>query len=77
MGWQTVVMDSLGFGKVLLVEDDEKLAGLIAYFLSQHGFEVRQVHRGDLALAAFLEFKPKMVVHRPDAAGPERPAGMP
>ena len=61
-GWQTVVMDNLGFGKVLLVEDDEKLSGLIAHFLSQHGFEVRQVHRGDLALAAFLEFKPKVVV---------------
>ena len=44
-------MDNLGFGKVLLVEDDEKLSGLIAYFLSQHGFEVRQVYRGDLALA--------------------------
>jgi two-component system response regulator ParR len=61
-GWQTVVMDNLGFGKVLLVEDDEKLAGLIAHFLSQHGYEVRAVHRGDLALAAFLEFKPKVVV---------------
>ncbi|MDP1007416.1 response regulator, partial [Klebsiella pneumoniae] len=49
-------------GKVLLVEDDEKLAGLIAHFLSQHGFEVRVVHRGDEALAAFLDFKPKIVV---------------
>lgn len=59
---QTVVMDNLGFGKVLLVEDDEKLSGLIAQFLSRHGFEVRQVLRGDLALAAFLEFQPKVVV---------------
>ena len=55
-------MENLGLGKVLLVEDDEKLAGLIAHFLSQHGFEVRVVHRGDKALAAFLDFKPKMVV---------------
>jgi two-component system response regulator ParR len=55
-------MDNQALGKVLLVEDDEKLAGLIAYFLSQHGFEVRTEHRGDLALAAFLEFKPKIVV---------------
>eukprot|EP01030_Chromulinospumella_sphaerica_P010735 gene10735-10542_t len=44
-------MENLGLGKVLLVEDDEKLAGLIAHFLSQHGFEVRVVHRGDEALA--------------------------
>ncbi|SDT93652.1 Response regulator receiver domain-containing protein [Pseudomonas orientalis] len=55
-------MENLGQGKVLLVEDDEKLAGLIAHFLPQHGFDVRVVHRGDLALTAFLEFKPKMVV---------------
>ncbi|MBK5540755.1 winged helix-turn-helix domain-containing protein [Pseudomonas sp. TH07] len=55
-------MDNLGLGKVLLVEDDEKLAGLIAHFLCQHGFEIRTVHRGDVALAAFLEFKPKIVV---------------
>ncbi len=55
-------MENLGLGKVLLVEDDEKLAGLIAHFLSQHGFEVLTVHRGDIALAAFLEFKPKLVV---------------
>ncbi|KTC34741.1 MAG: winged helix-turn-helix domain-containing protein [Pseudomonas sp.] len=55
-------MDNLGLGKVLLVEDDEKLAGLIANFLSQHGFEVLTVHRGDVALSAFLEFKPKLVV---------------
>lgn len=57
-----VFMDNLGLGKVLLVEDDEKLAGLIANFLSQHGFEVLTVHRGDVALAAFDEFKPKLVV---------------
>ena len=62
MGWQTVVMDNLGFGKVLLVEDDERLATLIAHFLEQHGYEVRAVHRGDLAVAAFLEFQPKVVV---------------
>ena len=55
-------MENLGLGKVLLVEDDEKLAGLIAHFLAQHGFEVRAVHRGDAALAAFLDFKPKIVV---------------
>jgi PleD family two-component response regulator len=45
MGWQTVVMDNLGFGKVLLVEDDERLATLIAHFLEQHGYEVRGASR--------------------------------
>ena len=55
-------MENLGLGKVLLVEDDEKLAGLVSNFLSQHGFEVRVVYRGDEALVAFLDFKPKIVV---------------
>lgn len=55
-------MENLGVGKVLLVEDDERLAALIAHFLTQHGFEVRAVHRGDVALAAFLEFQPRVVV---------------
>ncbi|OTI11374.1 hypothetical protein CAZ07_35255, partial [Pseudomonas aeruginosa] len=55
-------MENLGLGKVLLVEDDEKLAGLVSHFLSQHGFEVRVVYRGDEALAAFVDFKPKIVV---------------
>ncbi|MDC0687418.1 winged helix-turn-helix domain-containing protein [Mitsuaria sp. RG] len=56
------MMDGSGPGKVLLVEDDVKLCGLIATFLSQHGFEVREVHRGDLARQAFVEFRPSMVV---------------
>ncbi|HCH9959134.1 TPA: DNA-binding response regulator, partial [Pseudomonas aeruginosa] len=55
-------MDCPTLSKVLLVEDDQKLARLIASFLSQHGFEVRQVHRGDAAFAAFLDFKPQVVV---------------
>ncbi|OTH01130.1 response regulator, partial [Pseudomonas aeruginosa] len=54
-------MENLGLGKVLLVEDDEKLAGLVSHFLSQHGFEVRVVYRGDEALAAVVECKPKIV----------------
>src|SRR3546814_636836 len=59
---QWKLMENLGLGRVLLVEDDQKLAGLIAHFLSQHGFEVSTVYRGDQALAAFLAFKPKIVV---------------
>ncbi|HFQ7573691.1 TPA: response regulator transcription factor ParR [Pseudomonas aeruginosa] len=55
-------MDCPTLSKVLLVEDDQKLARLIASFLSQHGFEVRQVHRGDATFAAFLDFKPQVVV---------------
>ncbi|MGY2224571.1 winged helix-turn-helix domain-containing protein [Pseudomonas gingeri] len=55
-------MESSALSKVLLVEDDLKLAALVAQFLSQHGFDVRTVHRGDVAFAAFQEFKPRIVV---------------
>lgn len=55
-------MESSGLSKVLLVEDDKKLAALVAHFLSQHGFEVLTIHRGDEAVAAFLDFKPNIVV---------------
>lgn len=55
-------MDSPGLIKVLLVEDDLKLASLIAQFLSQHGFEVHCVHRGDEALAAFEQVRPTLVL---------------
>ena len=39
-------MDNLGFGRVLLVEDDERLAALIAHFLEQHGYEMHTGSRG-------------------------------
>ncbi|WP_460422492.1 winged helix-turn-helix domain-containing protein [Pseudomonas sp. ZL2] len=55
-------MESPGLIKVLLVEDDLKLAGLVAHFLAEHGFEVHCVHRGDQALEAFVHFKPALVV---------------
>lgn len=48
--------------KVLLVEDDLKLAGLVAQFLAQHGFDVHCVHRGDEAVQAFERCRPGLVV---------------
>jgi two-component system response regulator BaeR len=33
--------------KVLIVEDEEKLAGLLRDYLAQEGFEVHMLHRGD------------------------------
>ncbi|WP_026145163.1 response regulator [Pseudomonas asplenii] len=55
-------MECSPLSKVLLVEDDLKLAALVAQFLSQHGFEVHTVNRGDVALAAFQELQPRIVV---------------
>lgn len=55
-------MENLDLVNILLVEDDQRLAKLITNFLVRHGFEVKVVRRGDQALAAVIEFKPKIVV---------------
>lgn len=51
-----------GVQRLLLVEDDVKLAGLIASFLGQHGFEVLLEERGDRALARFERERPDLVL---------------
>ncbi|AOY96508.1 DNA-binding response regulator [Cupriavidus sp. USMAA2-4] len=48
--------------RALIVEDDLKLARLIAQYLGQHGFLVTQVHRGDAVLAAVRASAPDIVV---------------
>ncbi|MCH7343094.1 response regulator [Pelomonas sp. CA6] len=48
--------------RLLLVEDDLKLATLIAGYLAQHGFEVLQEARGDRALERFRRESPDLVV---------------
>jgi DNA-binding response OmpR family regulator len=48
--------------KILLVEDDEGLAGVYITRLDIEGFEVRRVPNGEDALAAALEFKPDLIL---------------
>lgn len=48
--------------KILLVEDDVRLAGLINEYLSQQGFEICVEHRGDLAMARMREENPDMII---------------
>lgn len=48
--------------KVLIVEDDLKLARLIGNFLEQHGFEVAEAHRGDGAAEVFARFMPHVTI---------------
>ena len=48
--------------RVMLVEDDAKLAALVAEYLNAYEFAVDVVARGDLALAHFLASKPDLVV---------------
>jgi DNA-binding response OmpR family regulator len=48
--------------KVLLVEDDITLADWVAEYLSEQGFNVRHVDRGDLVMDALKEFQPEIVL---------------
>lgn len=48
--------------KILLVEDDQRLASLVQTFLQQHGFELRLESNGLLVEAACREFQPDLIV---------------
>ncbi len=48
--------------KILLVEDDVRLAALTQEYLQQQGMEVEIEHRGDLALHKVTEFKPNLLI---------------
>ncbi len=48
--------------RVVLVEDDVRLARLTAQYLESHGVEVTPVARGDLALAEVLRVRPDAVL---------------
>ncbi|GAA3673174.1 MtrAB system response regulator MtrA [Nocardioides ginsengisoli] len=49
-------------GRVLVVDDDAPLAEMLSIVLGQEGFESRVCPRGDLALAAFRDYKPDLVL---------------
>lgn len=48
--------------RILVVEDDEKLAALVAEFLDREGFTVDLVHRGDEAVPRILRDSPELVI---------------
>ena len=47
---------------VLLIEDDDRLAQLVAEYLDSYEFAVTIVRRGDIAVAAVREHKPALVI---------------
>ncbi|UTH75339.1 response regulator [Chromobacterium sp. IIBBL 290-4] len=47
---------------ILIVEDDARLADLVAAYLTKHGYQVSLHGRGDTAPAVILESKPDLVV---------------
>lgn len=48
--------------RILLVEDDVALSAVYKSRLELEGFEVREVHNGEDALSAALEYKPDLIV---------------
>jgi DNA-binding response OmpR family regulator len=55
-------MNSTHNHSILLVEDDEKLSGLIAKFLEKNGLQVETEFRGDTAVSKILQLSPDLVV---------------
>ncbi len=49
-------------GRVLVVDDDAPLAEMLGIVLGQEGFESRVCPRGDLALTAFRDYRPDLVL---------------
>lgn len=48
--------------RILLVEDDDALAGVYLVRLQAEGFDVRRVSNGEDALAAAISYKPDLVL---------------
>lgn len=47
---------------LLLVEDDDELAGLLAQYLRQHGFDVSRATSGEEGIDMILEVQPDLVI---------------
>ncbi|MCI8341820.1 MAG: response regulator transcription factor [Firmicutes bacterium] len=48
--------------KVLIVDDDEHIAELISLYLIREGYETKEVYDGNMAMSAFEEFKPGLIL---------------
>jgi len=54
--------DQAGRARILVVDDDAALAEMLSLVLHSEGFSSRIVARGDEAYAAFVEYKPDLVL---------------
>lgn len=54
--------DVAGKKKILLVEDDNTLAGVYLARFEAEGFELKRVPNGEEALSAAIEFKPDLIL---------------
>ena len=58
----TATPEHLTKGRVLVVDDDASLAEMLSIVLRQEGFDSRIVGRGDVALDAFRDYRPDLVL---------------
>ncbi|HET6154052.1 MAG TPA: MtrAB system response regulator MtrA [Marmoricola sp.] len=58
----TSQQDQVGRARILVVDDDAALAEMLSLVLHNEGFSSRIVGRGDEAFAAFVEYKPDLVL---------------
>lgn len=49
-------------GKVIIIEDEQKIADAIAYALKREGYLVEVVYHGDAALEKIREFRPDAII---------------
>lgn len=57
MGWVDVLVET-----ILVVDDEEDIANLVALNLSDEGYECHLAHRGDDAMEMALELRPDLIV---------------
>lgn len=48
--------------RLLMIDDDDELVGMVREYLAPHGFEVDAVHRGDAGVDAVIETAPELVI---------------
>ena len=48
--------------KVLLIEDDSGIITPLSLYIEQSGYELRVVTDGDMAIDAYIEFKPNIII---------------
>ncbi len=49
-------------GKIMIIEDEQKIADAIAYALKREGYMVEVVYHGDAALEKLSEFRPDAII---------------
>lgn len=55
-------MENKALPRILLVEDDKKLADLVYTYLKEYGFEIKWAENGTLGLTIARKFQPELII---------------